>query len=368
MRSIIEAFIKPCNGTLRLKSYRYMMLESGFTAVAQIPASAYKEGKVPTLASMTDKLIKIKPNDKAKSWKDLLAILENQAYRDSGVKLIKAYNATVAARNKLSTTIDLNNFGLKGASQDEKNTHKDAILAEFNGEGGNIDSHLLENGNISTITISVEYKRAVNTKQTFNNLLGDDAVNVTLNNNIKLWNKIKGEIQGFNEDGFPVYICGDSDADIKNLVDNIKFDKSVVLQACKNFIAALNDEYNADPQIVEPNNAQDAISYIVGLKFPQPSGLSKTFTAAKGAFSKNPTVNWVKEFINGSPFSRAWGKGSEFKGQILFSDSNTFGGATIPLKHLFAGDKTFDDTAGEMINTLPRIKQKMLALITNAPN
>ena len=208
--------------------------------------------------------------------------------------------------------------------------------------------------------ISAQFTNVLNRKNTFEGLKADDVNNPTFNNK-KLWVLLTEGIIGFNENSYTTKICNDNREQINNKINDVLHTDDVLLKLCKDIISKLNGSCHANPTIVANDTATNPIDYINSLHFKNnPVG-----NFLMNVLEKNSTVKFIEECKYGSPFSRSWKTDSHTKGQILFSDSNTYGGATIPLKNILEGATLIADTSGSTLNTIPRIKQKMLCLINN---
>ena len=365
IRCIVESLVKPCNGTLRIKSYRYLMLEAGTNALAQIPASAYKPDKKPKPKSFRDKVIEFKPynelsNDNKEKYAGFVNITAE--YQNQAVALIEAYNAVVEAKNTLSNVLDANLPAVKGATAGIKRRNKGTVLNKFIAAENSITALLVEDeNNLQRAAIVYTYTNQLDTIQSFNNRKNNDVNNPTFDGNTTVWQVICKGRENWNQ----------FNKKIKTKEPNEYFKDAARLYFCKQFVEFLNGPLEARPKIVAPTDAKTADSFIQKLRL---EGEGETIKDSLKIFGKfvgeniadgNTLVGWIRDLVYESPFSKAWDSTSHAKGQILFSDSNTAAGRTIPLKKILDGDASFVGDPISSINTLPRLRHKMFTIISN---
>ena len=362
LRSLFEAFLKPCNGTLRIKSYRYLMLESGQYGVAQIPASGYKDGKVPSINKDNDKIITFTKGYNPAN--NLEPLLNFDTYKNKAVDLIVFYNLLVSKRQAFRNIINNHSDGVQGADDIAKEQHITGILNEFSGAGGAIDNHLIAGAaaQLHRQSILSAYDNMLTLKNIFNEVLNSDAKNPTITNQ-KIWEIIIAGIPNVNN--FTEIIGNNNVNGFVNQRMVFNNDHNIKFQMVKNYISELNDHIDGKQLSVSDENNAEA--FIEKLDFVSDSFLDKLKKSVVDTLSNKATnnsfagPNFWKEFAYGTPFGRPWDDSSHSKGQILFSDSNLCRGATFPLKNVIDGNYKIDDT----VYTLPRLKAKLYNYINN---
>ncbi|MCF0218973.1 MAG: hypothetical protein HUK14_04250 [Muribaculaceae bacterium] len=373
IRCMVEAFIKPCNGTLRIKSYRYLMLESGADGMAKIPTIAYKAGKVPTPTKLTDKIITIPPvnlDSKPESVRNLL--MKTHSYKAKAVDLIRSYNAVVTAHIELSNFLNDNKQDAIKLDNDNGAANINSILAAFRA-GDTLPEDALvadpENGNdnnpiiTAKTAIKTKYNESLNTLKRFNQLknnqnlnneqIGENDIipNPTIENQKTIWESITGSITGW-EENFKTKI-NDKVSDVCGNAVKIIILKDVIrtIQIHPNNTLSYNDEATTPEELIE------------SIAYPKPADFKSKIknmlnASMAGALESNSLVRWVEEIVHDNPFLRSWEPASHAKGQILFSDSNTCGGMTLCLKNILDGNTDNND-----VTTLPGLKGKLYDFI-----
>ena len=360
-RCIAEAFIKPCNGTLRIKSYRYLMLESGQYGLAQIPKTAYKENEEPKANKGKDNIINY--NADFDINKSLLSLLNTENYNDKAQELIRTYNAVCQARALLIETLKVHPEGIKQGS-DNGAGNKQSIINAFVAGQELPTSALADDLNI-TDPNSIKVSLA---KDSIKRQFRSSVSKFTIFNNLRENKSQQGEsITDEQQKPNPQILSGRTLWDlivvnnnwgqfvqrIEDINLNLKTDE-ISLSIVKNFITQINN--NSDKKIEAQGDTVD--KYITSIAFAKPSMAQILTKAASNAVLQNSLTNFVKEMIYGSPFSRSWSPESHAEGQILFSDSNANGGITVPLTNLLGGDGNGNDSTYS-VNTIPGIKAKL---------
>ena len=361
IRCIVEAFVKPCNGNLRIKSYRYLMLEAGANGRAQIPQNAYKRGKAPEAKKDNDESINF-PN--GYDFAALNAILvTRQTFREKAQILITTYNDVVEARRGLTAALNSHENGLNGPMDQRPQKKQDIQTAFINGEA-DINAHLVAEDNADKQAISQAYNHALNIKTQLTQLIGNlgadnnqindlaQQPNPTINGNT-LWNLMKQLFIYINDQDF-YFKAINVDGEIeKYFNNNLKF------PLIQQYVTKINNELH----INLTGNNESPEKFIASLSFPKDGALLSVFKSIAdgvlGGLQKYSPVEWWKDFKYDTPYSRAWEASSHINGQILFSDSNTHGGVTIPLKNLSDQRRVTSND----ISTLNLLKAKLYNFI-----
>ena len=363
LRAIVEAFIKPCNGTLRIKSYRYLLLEAGADGYAQIPRNAYKVGKEPKPAKFADRIIDY--NKEAEPIRNLITAF--QGNKDKAVSLLNAYNAVCEARTKLLTAVTDKSIAvdLQGTQPEDqaKTIAQNALSAgadpakipKLKPEAQPTDANATDINTgrteiINTFTAAMKAFKAFdnlknNKDANGNALAGDQQTNpqvVDGQEKTRLWNYMKPSNESF-EQKLDTYNAGDTDADkitvIKKILDSVN--------AGLNNLCAYKLSYNGAAGT--PAELIESIDW-------KHSNVRGVADFVMDALEGNPLVDWIADaVVNGLRVSRPWVNDSHDKGQILFSDSNTHYGLTVPLSSIPFNQANHVDS----INTLPTLKNSL---------
>ena len=366
IRCIVESLLKPCNGTLRIKSYRYLMLEAGTNGLAQIPSSAYKPDKKPVPKSYRDQIIAFKAyNELSADEQTKFAGFVNitAEHKDEAEVLIHAYNQVIEAKTTLKNVLEANLPGVKGNTTEARLEKKDNILNDFIHNVENINNYLVDDNTQDKQLILATYEEKINIKQNFEDFIKSDVDNPKFDGNITVWGVI---CKGNND-----WERFEKKIEIKNLDYDTYFKDAARLYFCKKFVNFLNGPLNARPKIVKPKDAETADSFIQKLELRGEAidgiDMLKIFGkfAADNIADGSSFGGWIRDCVYDSPFSSPWDSTSHAKGQILFSDSNTEAGRTIPLKKILDGDASFVGDPLSSINTLPRLRHKMFTIISN---
>ena len=378
LRCIVEAFVKPCNGTLKLKSYRYLMLESGINGIARPPKTAYKDGHY--FAKGNDKTLSFTENF------DITATIGNldRLERELARNLFSAYNDAVAAKQAFDTVINENHvFGIKGNDQQHQaniTNIKTALIAD----NDNVDvpegylnippqeEDVYDDPAIlwSVDEIRAQYITSRNTIQIFRrhknnkniNTGADLGANVQqsnpiISNNTKLWAFITQELGNDWQEDFSQAITNITQ---DSIIARINVGEDIKLVRLRNFLNALNIHLVKELDFAG-NTPEDLIASI---DFKKDGLFDKLVKNIVQGIDVNPDRDWWQEFMDNIHFKgNPWNNDSHTHGQILFSDSNVGGGVTYPLKNVIDGNYKIDDD--ETVLTLPRLKAHLYRYIKN---
>ena len=361
LRTVYESFIKPCNGTLRIKSYRYLMLEAGLNGFAQIPKSAYINGRAPKPIKYADRIL----HYKGQPIRDIINAFNNN--KAKSIVLIAAYNAVADKRNQLKATVMANGDAVDVPQGSSLKSQADAIVqnalsaqadpnniphlkAQVPAGGANqtkINDARTEI--ISAFTAAADAFKAFSRKKDNKNDQGNALAQgqetnpelIAGNPNSRLWNYVKPHKEDFTRT-------------LSTFVDGVTDD------AKKSIIKKVIDQINAGLdglcswKLKYSNTAATPAELIESIDWNK--SFTRTFVdVGKDAIFDNSIIELIAKFIKDPSLFRPWTEESHDKGQILFSDSNAHYGQTIPLSSITYAQANPTDT----ITTLPALKQSL---------
>ncbi|MCF0218972.1 MAG: hypothetical protein HUK14_04245 [Muribaculaceae bacterium] len=313
IRCIVEAFVKPCSGTLRIKSYRFLLLEAGQDVEAHIPFSAYTYTHKQLV-----KLLKSRVN--FSSSPNLKALAETPEVLKKCTKdLIYAWNAYVKALSNVNNSMNGSKALMKGNNDGEKSekikesvknlSKTSEILLEVDEKN--------DNKMFMKQIIERESKKAEKMKEAFDKLTSDEAKNPSIpGSDEDLWDQIV-KVAHVNIEK-PSAIDS-STRNINEIYDEIYNNK--VKKILRNEII---DEINKN------NEGEGNLLKKAPVEYEQKKslldGLKDVF------FKKTELGSWIEDGLQ-----RSWGTNAAAQGQILFADGKT-NGDTIALEKIPQGN------------------------------